>query len=172
MIFFAYLVLIILAAFIISYTALIIYLEFLPGAFYYPTENKSVQTIFKNIHPQKNDLLIDLGSGDGRIIIAAAQKGIKSIGYELNPLLIHKSRQKIKKLNLSLLAKIEAKNFWKADFNKATVICIYQFPQYMEKLEKIFQKTNHPITIITNSYPLPKQKPYLVKDKLYFYKFH
>lgn len=153
------------------YLGYIIYLQLLPGAFYYPTTPENIKTIFKHIHPQPNDTLIDLGSGDGRIIIAAAQHGIKSIGYELDPLLIHQSRQKIKSLNLSHLAKIKAKNFWKADFNQANIICIYQFPQYIKKLEKTFKQIPHPVTVITNSYPFPNQKPYLIKDKIYFYKF-
>lgn len=121
--------------------------------------------------PKTKDILIDLGSGDGRIVIAAAKLGIHSIGYELNPTLVHQSRQTIKKLNLSHLAKIKFQNFWKADFNHADIVYIYQFPQYISKLEKIFKKTNHPLTVISNQYQFPHQKPYLVKNKIYFYKF-
>lgn len=166
-----YLILVILSVFTIAYTILILYLQFLPGAFYYPTKDKKVKTIFQNLQLKKNDLLIDLGSGDGRIVINAAQKGIHSIGYELNPFLVKKSRQKIEKLGLSQLATIKAKNFWKANFDQATIVCIYQFPQYMGKFEEIFKKIQHPLIVISNSYPLPNKKPYLIKDKLYFYKF-
>jgi len=153
------------------YLSYIIYIQFLPGAFYYPTTSKDTEIIFKHLKAKKHQIFIDLGSGDGRLIIAAAQHGFTSIGYEIDPILIRRSRQKIKQLNLSRLATIKAKNFWKADFNQADVICIYQFPQYIKKLEKNFQKLNHSVTVITNSYPFPNQKPYLVKDKLYFYKF-
>lgn len=153
------------------YLGYIIYIQLLPGAFYYPTTTKDIETIFKNLKPQKNKTFIDLGSGDGRIIIAAAQHGFKSIGYELDPILVHKSRQKIKTLNLSHLVQVKSKNFWKADFDNADVISIYQFPKYISKLEKIFQELNHPVTVITNSYPFPNQKPYLIKDKIYFYNF-
>lgn len=160
-----------LSLIIIFYTIYIIYLQLLPGAFYYPTTDKTVETIFRNIKLKSNDVFIDLGSGDGRIIIAAAQKNIKSIGYELDPILVKKSRQKINQLKLSQFTEIKFKNFWQADFDQATIISIYQFPKYMTKLEKIFQSLNHPLTVITNTYPFPNQKPYLIKNKLYFYKF-
>jgi len=143
----------------------------MPGAFYYPSKEDSVQTMIKSAKPKPKDVLIDLGSGDGRIIIAAAKMGIKSIGYELDPILVHKSRQKIEQLKLSHLAKIEFKNFWKADFKHADIVCIYQFPQYIKKLEKVFQKNHHPLTVISNRYQFPNQKPYLVKNEVYFYKF-
>lgn len=149
----------------------IIYIQLIPGAFYYPSTFNSVKTIFDNLKINKKDIVFDLGSGDGRILIAAAQAGAKAIGYEMNPILIKKSRQKIKNLNLSKLIKIKAKNFWHADLSKATVICVYQFPKYVARLEKILKKSNHPVTVISNDYPFPNQKPYLVKNKIYFYKF-
>jgi 16S rRNA A1518/A1519 N6-dimethyltransferase RsmA/KsgA/DIM1 with predicted DNA glycosylase/AP lyase activity len=167
----AYLIVFLTLIFTFLYLGYIIYLQFLPGAFYYPSVTKDIDTIFKSINLSRKQTFIDLGSGDGRIIIAAAQHGFNSIGYELDPILVQRSRQKIKKLNLSHLASIKAKNFWKADIENADIIYFYQFPKYTLKLEKIFQKVNHPITVISNSYPLPHQKPYLVKDKLYFYKF-
>jgi hypothetical protein len=166
-----YIFIALLTIFIISYTSYILYLQLIPGAFYYPSQEKSIQTMIKLASSKPNDIFIDLGSGDGCAIIAAAKMGLKSIGYKLNPLLVRKSRKKIEKLKLSHLATIELKNFWKIDFQKADIVYIYQFPKYINKLEKIFQKTNHPLTIISNQYPFPHQKPFLTKDKLYFYKF-
>ena len=149
----------------------IIYVQLIPGAFYYPTTNQKVKTIFDNLKISAKDTVFDLGSGDGRILIAAAKTGAKAVGYEMNPVLVRQSRQKIKKLNLSNLIEIKAKNFWHADLSSATVICVYQFPKYVTKLEKILKKSNHPVTVISNDYPFPNQKPYLVKNKIYFYKF-
>ncbi len=169
--FFAYIIVIFLTIFIISYTSYHLYIQSIPGAPFYPTTQNDIKTIFKFLKFKPNDTFIDLGSGDGRIIISAAQHGLKSIGYELNPFLIRRSQEQIKKLKLSKLAKIEPKNFWKANFNQADIICIYQYPKYNKKLELIFKKINHPITVIINDYPFPNKKPYLIKGKIYFYKF-
>jgi cyclopropane fatty-acyl-phospholipid synthase-like methyltransferase len=149
----------------------IIYIQLIPGAFYYPSAPDRVKTIFNNLKISKNDTVVDLGSGDGRLLIAAAKLGAKAIGYEMNPALVHQSRQKIKNLKLSSLIEIKAKNFWKADLSQATVICVYQFPKYIKKLEKVLKKSKHSITVISNNYPFPNQKPYLIKNNIYFYKF-
>jgi 16S rRNA A1518/A1519 N6-dimethyltransferase RsmA/KsgA/DIM1 with predicted DNA glycosylase/AP lyase activity len=168
--------LILIATILLSLLALgtviyIIYIQLIPGAFYYPSAPDRVKTIFDNIKISAKDTVIDLGSGDGRLLIAAAQCGAKAIGYEMNPALVHQSRQKIENLKLSNLIKIKAKNFWHANLTPATIICVYQFPKYIKKLEKILKKSKHPVTVISNNYPFPNQKPYLIKNKIYFYKF-
>lgn len=149
----------------------IIYIQLIPGAFYYPSAPDRVKTIFNNLKINKNDTVIDLGSGDGRLLIAAAQKGAKAIGYEMNPTIAYQSRQKIASLNLTNLITIKIKNFWKADLSSATVICVYQFPKYIKKLEKNLKKSSHHVIVVSNNYPFPNQKPYLVKNNIYFYKF-
>lgn len=154
----------------------LIYINLLPGAFYYPSTNKAIEDMLNLAKITPSDTLIDLGSGDGKIIIAAATRGAKAIGYELNPLLVIQSRRQIKSLKLDHLASIHLKNFWKADFNEASVIIIYQFPRYLKKLETILsQKIKKPTIVISNTYPFPHKKHYLSKisstNKLYLYRF-
>ena len=168
---FIFIVTILLSLLALVTVAYIIYIQLIPGAFYYPSAPNRVKTIFDNIKISAKDTVIDLGSGDGRLLIAAAKKGAKAIGYEMNPALVHQSRQKVKDLKLSKSIKIEAKNFWHADLSQATVICVYQFPKYITKLEKILKKSKKPVTVISNDYPFPNQKPYLTKNKIHFYKF-
>lgn len=166
-----YIIFILLTLFLVLYTLFIVYIQLIPGAFYYPSAEKNIQSLIKLAKPKPKDIFVDLGSGDGRIVIAAAKIGIKSIGYELDPILVHKSTKKIKKLHLSHLADIKLKNFWKIDFNNINIIYVYQFPKYIKKLEKILNKNQHPITVISYRYPFPNQKPYLIKNQTYFYKF-
>jgi len=66
------------------------------------------------------DTLIDLGSGDGRILIAAACLGAKAVGYEINPFLVWKSRRLIRQARLEKLAKVYWKSFWQA-FGRRTL---------------------------------------------------
>jgi len=166
-----YTIFILLILLIIFYTLYILYLQLIPGAFYYPSVEKNIQNLIKLAKPKSKDVFADLGSGDGRIVIAAAKMGIKSIGYELNPSLFYKSTKKIKKLNLSHLATIKFKNFWEIDFNHIDIIYVYQLPKYIKRLEIILNKNHHPVIVISNQYQFPNQKPYLTKNKVYFYKF-
>jgi 16S rRNA A1518/A1519 N6-dimethyltransferase RsmA/KsgA/DIM1 with predicted DNA glycosylase/AP lyase activity len=168
---FIFIVTLLLSSLALGTVIYIIYLQLIPGAFYYPSSPDRVKTIFDNLKISKKDVVFDLGSGDGRLLIAAAKLGAKAIGYEMNPGLVHKSRQKIRKLNLSKLITVKIKNFWKADLSDATIICVYQFPKYVKKLEKILKKSQHPVVVVSNDYPFPNQKPYLIKNNIYFYKF-
>lgn len=150
-----------------------IYTQFLqPGAIYYPTTDSGVDEMLKISQLTSKDTLIDLGSGDGRILIAAARLGAKSIGYEINPFLVLKSRRLIKQLKLDKLALVKWKSFWKADFNEATVITVYLFPHLMKRLQKLLEKKlKHRVKVVSNDYQFPDLKPALKSNKIYLYYF-
>ena len=80
-------------------------LPFLVGAPYEGIREKPLRQMVKIANVKKGDTSVDLGSGDGRIVIAFAQKGIKATGYEINPFLVLYSRRKIRKLKLQNKAK-------------------------------------------------------------------
>jgi len=141
-----------------------------PGAVYYPTTNLAVKKMLKLSSAGPKDTLIDLGSGDGRILIAAAKKGTKAIGYEINPFLVKKSRRLISKAKLDKLVTVHQKSFWKADFSQATIITVYLFPKFMNRLQLLLEKsTKHPLKIVANNYPFPKLTPIKQDQKIYLY---
>src|SRR5579872_2858900 len=65
------------------------------GAIYVPTSMRGVREMVKLIDPKPGDKIIDLGSGDGRILIACAERGASAVGYEINPLLVKRSRRAV-----------------------------------------------------------------------------
>ena len=113
-----------------------------------------------------------MGSGDGRFLIAAAKIGAQAIGYEINPILVSKSRKLIKEAGLEKLATVYGKSFWKADLNKATVITTYLFPEFMNRLQRsIEKKVDHPIRVVANDYPFNRKQSDKILNKIYLYKF-
>lgn len=147
-------------------------LIFQPGAVFYPTVDLSVKEMLKISQLTSKDTLIDLGSGDGRILIAAARLGAKAVGYEINPFLVCRSRRLIRQLKLNKLVSVKWKSFWLADFSKATIITVYLFPQLMNRLQKLLEKkVNHPLRVVSNDYPFPNLKPALKSKKIYLYYF-
>ncbi len=78
---------------------------------------------------KEGDLLYDLGSGDGRIVIAAASRyGIKAVGFEINPALVKESRNNIIAAGLAHLAEIREEDVRTIDFSPATVLTMYLYP--------------------------------------------
>jgi ubiquinone/menaquinone biosynthesis C-methylase UbiE len=72
------------------------------------------------------DLLYDLGSGDGRILIAAAKKyRIKAVGFEVDPGLVKLAREKIKQENLEQLVEVRQEDFMTADLSSASIVTLY-----------------------------------------------
>ncbi|MGI5827993.1 MAG: class I SAM-dependent methyltransferase [Patescibacteria group bacterium] len=142
------------------------------GAVYFPSSDRTVKTMIDLANVSEKDTVVDLGSGDGRILVAAAQKGAKAIGYEINPFLVWQSRKHIEKLGFSHLVQVKFESFWKADFSKASVVILYQFPSYMKRLQKLIQtKTSHPLIVISNRYEFPEKKWVKKSGKVYVYLF-
>jgi SAM-dependent methyltransferase len=81
-----------------------------------------------------DDYVIDLGSGDGRIVIAAAKRGAHAVGYEFNPDMVQLSQQNAEKAGVSGKATFVNADLFTADLNKATVITMYLLPQLNMRL--------------------------------------
>jgi len=75
------------------------------------------------------DVLYDLGSGDGRIVIAAAKKyGIKAVGFEINPALVRDSQRTIKEEGLEHLVEVHEQDVRSVDLSPASVVTMYLYP--------------------------------------------
>ncbi|MEK7527924.1 MAG: class I SAM-dependent methyltransferase [Patescibacteria group bacterium] len=143
-----------------------------PGAIYYPTPNSAVTQILKLSRAGSQDTLIDLGSGDGRILLAAARLGTVAIGYEINPFLVWRSRRRIYQAKLDKLATVRWKSFWQADFSQATIVTVYLLPHLMNRLQRLLKKeVNHPIRLVTNDYPFRELTPAKHYRQIYLYYF-
>jgi precorrin-6B methylase 2 len=110
------------------------------GAIYLPTSMDRVKKMLDLSELKIGQTLIDLGSGDGRILIEAAQRGAEAIGYEINPILVYLTKRKIKKLNLNNRAKIFWGNFWQVNLGQADLVTVFGAPSIMARLEKKFLK--------------------------------
>jgi ribosomal protein L11 methylase PrmA len=159
-----------LAFFLIAYQ---IYTNVLqPGAIYYPTTDMAVKQMLKLSPVGPKDTLIDIGSGDGRILIAAARLGAVAIGYEIDPFLVWQSRRRIHQAKLDKLATVRWKSFWQADFSQVTVVTVYLFPHLMNRLQRLLEKkVNHPVRLIVNNYPFPQLTPTKRYHQIYLYRF-
>jgi SAM-dependent methyltransferase len=141
------------------------------GPPYVPTLKPQIKSAFDLLDLKPNQTIIELGSGDGRVLIYAAKNGFNAIGYELNPILFivsffltFKYRGKIK---------IYLKNFWNAELPEADGVFTFLLSRQMRKLDdKLEIYPYKPIKLVSFAFKI--QKKQITKQKngvfLYIYK--
>ena len=106
-----------------------------------PTPLKVVERMLELAKVSHNDVVYDLGSGDGRIVIMAAQKfGAQAVGVELDPKLFRESSERVQKLGLGEKAKIIYGNMFEVNVHPATVMTLYLLPSVNDQIEPKLDK--------------------------------
>ncbi len=143
------------------------------GAPYVGTGKERLQQMLDVANVQPGEKTIDLGSGDGRIVIAMAQKGARAYGYEINPFFVLISWWNIWRLGLVGKAHVSVGNLWKVDLSSFDVITVYGISYMMEDLEEKVTKEMKPqARIITNCYSFPTWKYEKKIDHTFLYRKH
>ena len=101
------------------------------GAPFVPSKTKNIQKILDGVKIRKGSLLLDLGSGDGRVLAEFARRGYKVVGYELNPILALVSKLRLRKYPLT---NVHSSDYWRADVSKADVIFVFSATPFMARL--------------------------------------
>jgi hypothetical protein len=115
------------------------FLGFGIGAPYIPVRRRDLEDAMALADLRPSDVVVDLGSGDGRVLEAAAEKGARVIGYEINPLLCWIARRRLRRFGDRAI--VHGKNLLEADLSQATVIFVFGISQLMPKIgEMVRQK--------------------------------
>jgi protein-L-isoaspartate O-methyltransferase len=107
------------------------------------------------------DLVVDLGSGDGRIVIAAARVfGARGLGIELDPALVEKSRQNARAAGVASRVAFVHGDVLKADISQASVVTVYLLPSLINRLQPRFLATLSPGTrVVSHAFAMVGWKP-------------
>jgi ribosomal protein L11 methylase PrmA len=147
-----------------------LYTYFFWGAIYVPTSEEKVEKMVKFLKIKPGQTVVDLGSGDGRLLIALAKAGANAYGYEINPLLVTSARKNIKKAGLGDKAFVYCKSLWRQDLKDFDAVVVYPMAHMMRKLEKKFERElKSGVKIVSNYFTLPTWKPDKVEDNVYLY---
>jgi SAM-dependent methyltransferase len=104
-----------------------------------PTHPTVVERMLDMAKVTNKDFVVDLGSGDGRNVIAAAKRGAKAVGFEYNPEMVALSRKKAEEAGVADKATFVQGDMYEAEFSQATVLALFLLPSNLEKLQdKIF----------------------------------
>jgi SAM-dependent methyltransferase len=109
-----------------------------------PTPENVVDKMIELAGVKKGDVVYDLGSGDGRIVIAAAKRGAKAVGFEIDPDLVAESRANIQKAGVQESAEIRNQDILIVDLSGASVVTMYLLPDVNLKLRPNLQKQLKP----------------------------
>lgn len=108
---------------------------------YYPTPESVVERMLKLGDVKPGDKVFDLGSGDGRVVVMAAQKfGADATGIEMDADLWKQSMERIKSLGLEKKARIIRGDIAKQDYSSATVLTVYLLPSSNDKIRPLLEK--------------------------------
>jgi len=109
---------------------------------------------------KKGDVVYDLGSGDGRIVIAAAKKGARAVGFDIDPDLVAESRANIKKAGVQESAEIRHQDILTVDLSPASVVTMYLLPDVNLKLKpNLLSQLKPGSRVVSHSFDMGDWKP-------------
>jgi SAM-dependent methyltransferase len=98
------------------------------------TPAEIVERMLRMADVKPGDLLIDLGSGDGRIVIAAAKRGARGLGVDIDPSLVRLATENARGAGVAALARFETRDIFDTDLSGASVVAFYLLPEFNAKL--------------------------------------
>ena len=128
---------------------------------YVPTPEKVVAEMLRVAGVKNGDVVYDLGSGDGRIVITAAKKfGVRGIGVDINPERIKEAEENAKKAHVTHLVRFHKNDLFQENLSQATVVTLYLLPSVNLKLKpKLFAELKPGTRIVSHDFDMGDWKP-------------
>lgn len=148
------------------------------GAPYLPTMSRQTEDALELLDLKTGQTLLELGSGDGRVLLAAAKRNLKAVGYEINPLLVIVS--KLVTWRYRQQVKVVWGSYWSQKWEDADGIYVFLLDKFMKKLDKkIIQEfsrqrsdtSQKKIKLVSYAFAIPNKKSTNQKGPLYLYEY-
>lgn len=124
-----------------------------------PTPQALVDRMLDMAQLTPQDILVDLGSGDGRTVISAAQRGARARGIEFNPDMVALSRSAARRAGVSDRATFEQADIFESDFSDATVVTLFLLPNLNLRLRPTLLEMKPGTRVISNSFTMGDWEP-------------
>lgn len=142
----------------------------LVGAPYLPTLTPQVKAALELAGLKPGNTLLELGCGDGRVVLAAAKQGITVVGYELNPLIALVAW--IRTRRYRHLVTIYCADFWRQTWPPADAVFVFLLPKYMKKLDKkVIQQSKNPIKVVSFAFKIPEHPVAAELNGVFLYQY-
>jgi hypothetical protein len=133
-----------------------------PDVPYVPTPESVVMAMLELAKVNRNDVIYDLGSGDGRLVITATQKfgAKKGVGVEINPGLVNRSIENAKQAGVSDRTQFIQQDLFKTDFREASVVTLYLLPKInLELRPKLLSELKPGSRVVSHAFSMGDWKP-------------
>ena len=131
-----------------------------------PTQPLTIERMLRMAQVTQQDVVVDLGSGDGRITIAAAKDfGARAYGYEYNPDMVTLSQHEAQRAGVSNKVEFRKADIFDTDFSHATVVTMYLLPHLNIKLRPIILNMKPGIRVVSHQFDMGEWKPDEVSDQ-------
>lgn len=155
-----------------GFVVLFLTVAFVTGAPFVPSTKPVSRKMIEFANIEKGMKVYDLGSGDGRLLALAADRGAMVVGYEINPFLVIISSVLLMLRGYRLQTSVRWKNFWSAPISDADVLFVYLLPWRMKELEQKLDRELKPGTlVVSNSFIFPNWKILQQDPVLHVYAF-
>lgn len=131
-----------------------------------PSPMEIIERMLESANVKRGEIVVDLGCGDGRILITAVQKfGAKAVGVELNPKLVKEASEMIARLGLQNHAKVVRGDIFEADLTQADVVTLYLTTGSNEKLRPKLEQSLRPgARVVSHDYGIRGWNPIDVQE--------
>jgi precorrin-6B methylase 2 len=135
--------------------------EIHPDIHYVPTSNRVIDAMFRLAMPTAEDVLYDLGSGDGRIVIAAARRfGLHGVGVEIDPALVKQATKNAQKAGVADKVRFVQADLFKTDISPATIVTLYLSPSINIRIRgKLQEELRNGARIVSNRFDMGDWMP-------------
>jgi SAM-dependent methyltransferase len=132
-----------------------------PDVPYVPTPQPVVDEMLRLAAVKPGDVVYDLGCGDGRIVVTAAQRfGVRGVGIDINPERVADARENVKKAGLDGRVEIREQDLFETDFHEASVVTLYLLPAVNLKLRpRLLEQLRPGARIVSHAFDMGDWKP-------------
>jgi len=140
------------------------------GAPYLPTLRPQIEAALDLLDLEPGQTMLELGCGDGRILVAAAKRGWNGVGYELNPVMALIARLHTWRYRSQV--RIVWGDFWRADWPTADGIFAFILPRFMVRLnKKITQQRMRKLKVVSFAFKIPKRPIITEREGVFLYRY-
>ena len=132
----------------------------IPDILFVPTPHDVATRMLTLARVTKDDVIYDLGCGDGRIVVAAARRyGCRAVGCEIVPNLVRRAREAVAAAHVERLVRIDERDMFTVDLRPATVVVLYLSPQYNARLLPQLESLRPGSRIVSHQFEIPGLRP-------------